>query len=147
MSFVHVINRRRQAECFQGAQPANAENNLLPDARVVIATVELIGDGPVFRSRVLGNVGIEQNELHAAHVQKPDLDLHRTGGHVHRNANLLTCGVHGGQNGERVEIAGGNALLLPAIRVQELAEVAVLIKQAHAHQRHIEVARRLQMIA
>ena len=49
--------------------------------------------------------------------------------------------------GHAVGIEDGVALLLPAVRVQALAEVAHAVHEAYAHQRDAEAARRLQVVA
>ena len=64
--FVHVEDRRFIAERFQRAHAADAEDDLLPDARIVVAAVKLAGDGAVFGSRVQGRVRIEEEHLDAA---------------------------------------------------------------------------------
>ena len=46
-----------------------------------------------------------------------------------------------------MEIVGYVGFLLPSGLTQVLAEIALLIEQADAHQRHTEIARRLDMIA
>ena len=50
-------------------------------------------------------------------------------------------------NGQRVEIVVAVAFLLPAVGVQQLAEITLLIEQSDADERQVEIARRLQMIA
>ena len=49
------------------------------------------------------------------------------------------------RHGVRVEV--GEALLLPAVGDEALAEVAVAVEEADADERHAEVARRLQVVA
>ena len=49
------------------------------------------------------------------------------------------------RHGVRVEV--GVALLLPAVGRQRLAEVAVAVEEADAHERHAEVAARLEVVA
>ena len=49
--------------------------------------------------------------------------------------------------GHRVGVETGVALLLPAVGVELLAEVALLVEEAHAHQRDAEAAGRLEVVA
>ena len=60
---------------------------------------------------------------------------------------VLSVAVLHGQDGQRVEIVFEVALLLPAIGIQVLAEISLLIEQAHADQRQIEIARRFHVVA
>ena len=46
-----------------------------------------------------------------------------------------------------VEIVGHVFFLLPSGLAQILAEIALLIEQAHGHQRHAQIAGRLDVIA
>ena len=57
------------------------------------------------------------------------------------------CRVLDRDQRQRVEIVGRVALLLPPVRIQRLAEIALLIEQPDAHQRIVLVARGFQMIA
>ena len=75
MAFVHVINRGLQAERLQRAMSADAEEDLLFQAHLQIAAVELIGDIAIFRA-IGGHVGIEQEEIDPAHPNPPDLHRH-----------------------------------------------------------------------
>ena len=59
----------------------------------------------------------------------------------------LALGVLHRLNGQRVEIVIGIAFLLPAVGIQILPEVALLIEQADADQREVQIAGGFQMIA
>ena len=55
-------------------------------------------------------------------------------------------GVLHGRQRERVEVVGGIPLLLPAIGIEHLAEIALLVEQADADQRVILIAGGFQVI-
>src|SRR5262249_25035955 len=82
MALVHVANRRRLAQGAERADPADAEDDLLADAHVVVAAVEPASDLPVVGA-ILGNVGIEQVERDAADLDAPDASLHLAAGERH----------------------------------------------------------------
>ena len=82
-----------QAHGLQRAHAADAQHDLLPDARIVVAAVERIGDVAVLRQNVFRDVGIEQVERDAAHVQLPDLDAHVAGGQLHVHFQVLAVGI------------------------------------------------------
>ena len=49
MPFVHVIDGRAEAQRLERAQAADAQHDLLLDALVIVAAVELIGDLAMLR--------------------------------------------------------------------------------------------------
>ena len=77
VALVHVVDGGVQAHRLQGAHAADAQHDFLPDARVDVAAVELVGDVAVLRQEVFRNVGVEQVERDAADLDLPDLDRER----------------------------------------------------------------------
>ena len=65
---------------FERAHAADAEHDLLPDARIVIAAVELVGDAAIFGAGIFRRVGIEEQHSDAADVHGPDADDDGSGG-------------------------------------------------------------------
>src|SRR5207247_3252388 len=59
------------AQRAEGAQAADAKDDLLADAHVVVAAVEPAGDRPVLGA-VLRDVGVEQVQRHPADLDAPD---------------------------------------------------------------------------
>ena len=55
----------------QGADAADAQDHFLPDAHVVVAAVEAVGDLAVFGA-VLRDIGVEQIKRHPADLDAPD---------------------------------------------------------------------------
>ena len=45
---------------LESAHAADAQHDLLANARIVVAAVELVGDGAIFGSALSGSVGIEE---------------------------------------------------------------------------------------
>ncbi len=82
MPFVHVIDGGAEAQRLERAQAADAEHDLLVNALVIVAAVELIGDLAMLRRGVLRDVAIEQIELHAAHIDAPDFQEHFDAGEI-----------------------------------------------------------------
>ncbi len=54
MTFVHVIDGRLEPQCFERAQAADAQDDFLADAFVIVAAVELVGDFAMLCLGVLG---------------------------------------------------------------------------------------------
>ena len=72
MALVHVIHRRLQAQRFQRAISADAEQNLLLQAHLQIAAVKLVGDVAILRA-VGRQIGIQQIERTRPTRDPPDL--------------------------------------------------------------------------
>ena len=74
MALVHVEDGGLQTHGLERAHAADAQHDLLPDARIVVAAVERIGDVAVLRQHVFRDVGIQQVQRDAPHLQLPHLD-------------------------------------------------------------------------
>ena len=99
---IHVIYRGLQPQQLQRAETADAQHDLLADALVLIAGVELAGDIAMRGIGVLRDVGIQQIEIDAAYIDAPDLEVHRGAGQRHgygqrRPRPRLTRGVTGSE--------------------------------------------------
>jgi len=141
VALVHVAHHGVEAERVQGAQAAHSQHDLLADAVLLVAAVELVGDVLDVR-RVLGDVRVEEVERHPAHLRAPDLQQSTPPGEVDLDAHRLLLAVGRELDRDVVEVVDRVALLLPAVGAQVLAEVALLVEEPHADERHPEVARR-----
>src|SRR5437763_17175124 len=77
MALVQMADRRLLAERAEGADAADAQDDLLLDPVLLVTAVELGGDVAILRA-VLGDVAVEQVQGHAADLDPPHLDLHLT---------------------------------------------------------------------
>ena len=75
VALVEVPGRGSDAQLAQGAHAADAEDELLVQAHLAAAHVEDVADGPVALG-VLGHVGVEQQQRHAADLHQPDGGVH-----------------------------------------------------------------------
>ena len=82
MPLVHVEDGGLVAQRFESAHAADAEHDLLADSHVVVAAIKLAGDAAIFRPRILGRIGIEEQHLHAADSHRPDADRDRPRGQL-----------------------------------------------------------------
>ncbi len=120
------------AERPQRPYPADAEHDLLAEAMVLVAAVQAVGHGHAVGG-VAGHLRVEQVQRDAPDVGPPDVGGHRIAGQV-------DCHLHAGVGeAERARIELSPVLLLPSVRVEPLAEVALRVEQADADQRHAEV--------
>lgn len=139
VSFVHVVDGGIEFQGFDGPGSANSQEDLLPDARFGVATIELVGDAPVF-GRVFRHVGVQKEERDPADLNLPDPCLNGASCHVHRDAELMSVLSLHTADGHVVEGIFFIPLLLPAVIVKILLKIAHLIEEADAEERKIEVA-------
>ena len=147
VAFIHVVHGRPQPHGFQCPHAADSQHDLLADAGIDVAPIERIGDIAILREDVIGDVGVQQKQRDAAHVELPDLDEDVACGKSDRHLQVAPFGVFDRSERQGVEIVHRVAFLLPPVGVEQLPEIALLIQQAKADQRIVLVARRLQMVA
>ena len=123
------------------------EHDLLPDAGVVVAAIQRVGDVAVLRQFVFRDVGVHQVQRDPADFQLPDLDINIARRQLDRDLQVAAGGVLYGHQRQGIEIVGRIALLLPAVGIQHLAEIALLVEQAEADEGIVLVAGRFQVIA
>ena len=150
MPFVRVEHQRLRvpgqlAVLPDGAEAADAGDDLLPQPVIGVASVEPVGDAAQVVVVRFG-VGVEQQQGNAADARLPDLRAQLAPAR-HRDADEHRPPARGQQlQGERVRVDHRIVLDLPAVQRKRLAEVAVAVQQADADHRHAEVGRRLEVI-
>ena len=135
---------RPQAQRPHAAHP---EEHLLLQAQLAAAAVQALGDAAA--GVVVGvDVGVEEEQRHAADLGAPHVGLELTAaGEVDRDDGCPAVLLAQQRQREPVGVEDGVVLLLPAVAVEALAEVAGLVEQADADDRHADVARRLEVVA
>ena len=146
VALVHVPDRGMDAEGVEGAHAADPEHDLLAQPHLASAHVEHAGDGPI-GGVVQGDVGVEHEHRHLADLGLPDRGLDHAAGKVDGDGEHPAPGGLHGQDGQPGEVVVRVDVLLEAVGVHGLAEVARAIEQAHAHEGHAEVAGRLAVVA
>jgi hypothetical protein len=93
------------------------------------------------------NVGVEQHQLHAPHLNGVGLGINGAARQLHIDhdfAAILGEGRAGRDVGEvQLAILG----ILPAAMVEALAEIALGVNEAHRHKRQIKIAGLLNVVA
>jgi hypothetical protein len=146
VALVHVPHRGVDPERPQRPHSADPEHDLLAQPHLAPAHVEHAGDRAV-RGVVERDVGVEHQHRHQPDLHLPDGSLHHAAGQVDRDGeDASRRGLHRLHRQPR-EVVVGIRVLLEAVGVNRLAEVAGAIEQPHAHERHAEVARRLAVVA
>ncbi len=143
---VEVHHRGGDLQRVQGPQPADAQEQLLADAGPGIAAVEPRRQRPV-RVAVLRHVGVQQEERRAADLHPPDSRVQHAAGGLHRDQERLPVGAGHALDRQQLDVGVEVLLLLPAVGIERLAEIALRVQQADADQRDSQVAGALEMIA
>ena len=138
VALVEVDDLGFEVEGLQGPDAADAEDQLLVDAVLVVARVEAVGDGST-GGGVGGEVGVEGVEVDPADRQAPHLGFD---GVV---ADLDRDGDAGVDEAELFGVAGLVALGL-VVAVELLAEEALPVEEADADEGQTEVGGRLEVI-
>ncbi len=131
----------------QGADAADAEQDLLAQAVLGGAAVEAVGHVAVVVGVAL-DVGVEEQQRHAADLGDPDLREQvgpvRLRDRDHRTVAVLLAEQ---RDGQLVGVEDGVLLELPALAGERLLEVAGVVEQADTHERYAEVAGGLEVVA
>ena len=94
-----------------------------------------------------GTLRVEQVQLDAPDLDAPDLGVHVPARILDLNRQRRAVGLRLERDGQVVEVVVDEQLLLPAVVVEALAQVALLVEQADADERQAEVAGGLEVVA
>src|SRR5207245_7378840 len=145
VSLVEVHASRRDAQRSESPDTTDAEQQFLADPDALVAAVQACGQLAVFRL-VAVDVGIEQQQR-----DPPDRHLHDSGGdrsraRLDRDRDRLAAGARRGLNREHTRAELEIVILLPALKVEPLTEVALIVVEPDADQGNAEVRGALEMI-
>ena len=146
VALVHVPDRGVDAQGVEGAHAAHPQHDLLAQPHLAAAHVEDARDGPV-GGVVQGDVGVEHEHRHLAHLGLPHRGLHHPARQVDGHREHAAVRGLDGQDGQAGEVVVRVDVLLEAVVVDGLPEVAGAVEQPHAHEGHPEVGGRLAVVA
>jgi hypothetical protein len=146
VTLVEVPRGGRDPQCPEGTHPTDAEHQLLVQPHLPATHIEGVGDGPV-RFVVEGRVRVQQQQRHATHLDHPDGHVDRAPGQLHGHRQRVTDLVGDALERELRDVQVRISMLLVAVRVDRLAEVAVAVEEAHGHERQGHVRGGLAVIA
>ena len=126
VALVGVEHLGLDADGLQRPDAADAEQDLLAQPVLGVAAVEAVGDLADLVG-VLLDVGVEEVQRHPADARLPHLGHQRHAGQVDLDPDAVARGQR-----HDVRVEQRVALLLPAVGVEALAEVAVAVEQADA---------------
>ena len=130
----------------QGADATDAEQHLLLKSKLARAPVEPVGD-PAGRVVVVLDVGVEQQQGNPADLGLPHLRAeHAAAGKVDGDDAGRCIGL--AQQGQRqaVRVEDRVGLLLPAVEVERLLEIAGLVEQANSDDGHPQIRGGLEVV-
>ena len=131
VALVEVPDRRRQPERPDRPDAADAEHELLVQAHLAAADVQDVGDRPV-RVVVLGQVRVEQQDRDAPDLGQPDRDGEVATGQLDGDGQRQPGGVLHAPERQAGQVVVGVVVLLVAVGVDGLAEVALAVQQPDA---------------
>ena len=146
MALVHVEDGGLDAAGSERLDAADAQQDLLAQAVLAVATVEPVGDRALGRGVCL-HVGVEQQQLDPADVDAPEPGVQSTARQSHGDEHRRPAGGEHRRHRQSRGVELDELLLLRAARGQQLAEVAVAVEEADADDRHAQVAGRLEVVA
>ncbi len=145
MALVDVERRRRQAHGVQRPESADPEQQLLADTRLAVAAVEPGGDVALVR-RVVRDVRVQQQQRDRADHQAPDDSSDPTGREIDGDRDRCPVGVPH-KLGPQIGAGALGVALVLSVRVDALLEVAVVVEEPDADERHAEIGCRLEVVA
>ena len=146
VALVEVPDRRRQPERPDRAHATDAKHELLVEAHLAAANVQDVRDRPV-RVGVLREIGVEQQDRDPSDLGDPDGDRQVAPGQLDRHRQRQARLVLDPSERQPGQVVVGVVVLLVAVGIDRLAEVALAIEEAHADRRQGHVAGRLHVVA
>ncbi len=146
VALVQVPDRRREPESPDCADATDAEDELLVEPHLPATHVQDVGDRLV-ELGVLGEVGVEQKDRDAADVGDPyghgEIAARELDGDRQRQSRRILDALER----ESCQVVVGVLVLLVAVGIDGLAEIALAVQQADADRGHRHVAGRLHVVA
>ena len=146
MALVEVADIGFQPHCDEGAEATDGEEEFLADPVFMSPTVKPGGDFEEFR-RVFGDIGVQQNQGDAADLEIPDAGMQFALGEHDADLHQLTICFPGPFHGKVLDFRVRVDFLLPAILIEALFEVPLVIKQANANEGHRQIGGGFQVVA
>ncbi len=143
---VQMPDRRLDAERTQGANAADAEDQLLAEAHLPPADVQDVGDRPI-RWIIGRNVRVEEEDRSPPDLRHPYRGVHGAVGDLHAHLERRPVACAGATHRQLGGIEIGLGVLLVPIGVDLLTEVAAAVEEADADERERGIRRRLAVVA
>ena len=146
VALVEVPGGWLDPEGAQRTHATDAEDHLLVQAHLAAPHVEDVADRPVVLG-VVGHVGVEQQERDATDLREPDGGDDGATGDLDRDEQRVALEVPDAQERQVAGLQGDVVVLLVAVRVDHLAEVAAAVEEPDGDERQRHVRGRLAVVA
>ena len=146
VAFVHVADFWFHAHGDEGAEAADGEEEFLAEPHEVVTAVETGGEVAVVR-RVFAEVSVHEEEGDAADLEVPDPEVADAVGEGDGDVDGFAGWVAGEAHGEVFDFVELIVFLLPAVVVEFLFEVALVVEEADAAEIDADVGGGLEVIA
>jgi hypothetical protein len=144
---VEVEDLGLDAEGLEGAGAADAEDELLTEARLASGDVEVVGQAAEGGGVVVA-VGVEEEQRHASDAGEPHADVDDAVADLDGDGELLVAARRAdGADGDLAEIEAVAVVLLPTFRIEGLAEVAAPVEEADGDEGELGVRGGLEVVA
>ena len=146
VSLVHVKGGGLDAQRAEQAHAADAEHDLLHDARAAVTAVHAQGQVAIMLL-VLGQIRVEEQHRHAPDVHAPRLEFHHAQADLDRADDGLARLVRHRLDRKILRAKVSVVVHLPALVTDGLLEVTFAIEQADADEAEVEIAGGLGVVA
>ena len=146
MALVQMPDRRREPQLADRPDAADAEDQLLVEAHLATADVQDVGDRPVGLG-VLRQVRVEQEDGDAPDLGHPDRDVQVAPGQLDGHRQRQARRVLDPAERQAAQVVVGVVVLLVAVGIDRLAEIALAVEQPDADGRQGHVAGGLHVVA
>ena len=146
VSLVEMVDAGHDSHRPDRPHTADAEHEFLPDPQPRVAAVETARQLAVFGVVDL-HVGVEQVEIDAAHRHLPDLGEDRARPRVDLHGDRFAVGTERRLDRQRLGPRLEVFLVLVAIDVELLLEVALIVEQTHRDERDAQAAGAFDVVA
>ncbi len=145
VSLVQVHHSGRDAERRQRLRAADTQQQFLADPDSLVAAVQPGGQLPILGA-VAFDIRVEKQQHVPPDVDAPDARDDATGSRFDRDGHRNTV-PHGGLNRQQTAVDVDVVLLLPAVGIEPLTKISLVVIETDTHERDAEIGRALEVIA
>src|SRR6476469_4881812 len=146
VAFVRVPDCRRNAQRTKEAHAADAQENLLTEPHLLVATIQSRRQRTVLRS-VFRYIGIDQKERNTTHQHFPNDGCDISAAHVDGEPALFARWRQGRMDWRILPIKRRVGGFLPPFLCDSLTKITLRIHEPNTNERDAQIARFLAMIS
>ncbi len=146
VSLIDVIDSGFEAQLAQEFHATHPQQDFLFDACPLIRRVKPVRDSTVL-NRVSRQIRIQQIQRDAPHLDLPYVRIKGAPGQIDGHLGFIPQIILNDLQGHVGQVVLGILGDLDSILIDNLMEITVFIVKPHSHQRNVQIACRLEMIA